>query len=100
MKITISIPQKVYDELEGLRGRVPRSTYIQGLIQGEGNAKKRVVLEHGFDSDVSYSDSEPIESTSMAAVAGFGSMGKKKVVKGSKELPSQEAGEFKTYFKK
>jgi len=100
MKITISIPQKVYDELEGLRGRVPRSTYIQGLIQEVGNAKKREILERGFDSDVSYSDSEPISGTSMEAVAGLGSMGKKKAVKGSKELPSQGEGEFKTYFKK
>jgi len=36
MKITITIPERVYKELERKRGYVPRSTYIQNLIMGEG----------------------------------------------------------------
>ena len=34
MKITITIPDSLYKKLESDRGRVPRSTYIQGLIGG------------------------------------------------------------------
>lgn len=36
MKITISIPDKVYRKLEEDRGIVPRSTYIQDLISYNG----------------------------------------------------------------
>jgi len=34
MKITITIPQEVYEKLEVDRGLVPRATYIQQLIRG------------------------------------------------------------------
>lgn len=35
MKITITIPERVYKELEKKRGYVPRSTFIQNLVMGE-----------------------------------------------------------------
>jgi hypothetical protein len=34
MRITISMPDEVYDKLEEDRGSIPRSTYIQELIKG------------------------------------------------------------------
>jgi hypothetical protein len=39
MKITITIPDGVYEILEDRRGLVPRSTYIQDLITGGSSIK-------------------------------------------------------------
>jgi len=44
MKITITIPDSVWVKLEGDRGLIPRSTWIQELIIGKG----KVVKERGF----------------------------------------------------
>jgi hypothetical protein len=46
MKITITIPEGVYAKLEGDRGSVPRSTYIQDLIMGI-ISKGGVLVEKG-----------------------------------------------------
>jgi hypothetical protein len=62
MKITISLPQEVFNKLEGIRHLVPRSTYIRGLILDEYEERSRAVLESGFNSKVSYDDSKPISS--------------------------------------
>jgi len=41
MKITISMPDEVYNKLEEDRGLIPRSTYIQKIIKESGRRFKR-----------------------------------------------------------
>lgn len=79
MKITITIPNEVYDKLERDRGMVPRSTWLQRLIMGN---KKEAKEEKGSKEEV-------LDKLVKSGV----------VKKGAKELPSQGDGEFKTYFK-
>lgn len=71
MKITITIPEGVYAKLEGDRGSVPRSTYIQDLIMGI-ISKGGVLVEKGTMP-------QP---------------------KKEEEKVGEEEVEFKTYFKK
>lgn len=79
MKITITIPNEVYDKLERDRGIVPRSTWLQRLIMGN---KKEAKEEKGSKEEV-------LDKLVKSGV----------VKKGAKELPSQEVEGFKTYFK-
>jgi metal-responsive CopG/Arc/MetJ family transcriptional regulator len=39
MKITISMPDEVYNKLEEDRGLIPRSTYIQKIIKESGSVE-------------------------------------------------------------
>lgn len=41
MKITISIPDELYEKLEHDRGLVPRSTYIQKLVAAADGLEKK-----------------------------------------------------------
>ena len=84
MKITISIPQGIYDKLERDRGMVPRSTYIQSLIRG---SKGAVLSEEGPKLD----SSDEYELKERIVVKPKGS---------KKELPRQEISKHITYFKK
>lgn len=54
MRITISMPDEVYDKLEEDRGSVPRSTYIQDLINCFGEGAGNITPEHilGKSSDI------------------------------------------------
>ena len=56
MKITITMPEGVYEKLEVDRGSVPRATYIQGLISG-------VTGEQGVTGSTSVSKTEGSGST-------------------------------------
>lgn len=79
MKITITIPNEVYDKLERDRGMVPRSTWLQRLIMGNKKEAK----------EVKGSKEEVLDKLVKSGV----------VKKGAKELSSQEIGGFRTYFK-
>lgn len=56
-KITLSIPDDVYEKLEGDRGSIPRSTYIQDLIRsGIEDTEAHVHEESIEDSPVDTQD--------------------------------------------
>lgn len=73
MKVTISIPDKIYKKLEEDRGSIPRSTYIQDLIKGDNAIQPRVELGESVAVSKVEKSSEPSKSSTE---------------------------EFKTYFKK
>jgi metal-responsive CopG/Arc/MetJ family transcriptional regulator len=63
MKITITIPEHIYEKLEDSRGLIPRSTYIQALIAGSVKANKKMEKMYGTSVvDVVEKSSEPKKS--------------------------------------
>lgn len=100
MKITVTIPDNVYNKLERDRGLIPRSSFIQELIKGwRGSETKRG--EFSTEASISASKPEDAGSSPVApAKEKLDKLVKDGVVKrGVKELPSQEVEGFKTYFK-
>lgn len=84
MKITITIPDEVYGELEKKRGYVPRSTYIQKLITGD------TAIEISKDRiDIVNKKAVDLSEVKKLEKKGLLSKGVKENLK----------GEFKTYFK-
>jgi metal-responsive CopG/Arc/MetJ family transcriptional regulator len=51
MKITISMPDEVYNKLEEDRGLIPRSTYIQKIIKESGSVEGLEEVEEEKDED-------------------------------------------------
>ena len=96
MKITITIPDSVYEKLEVDRGMIPRSTWIQTLVMGY----RRTATEASIKAEPLVVSRELAEDLSKGAEKALDKLVKSGVVKkGVKELPSQSVGEFKTYFK-
>ena len=86
MKITVTIPDNVYDKLEGDKGLIPRSSFIQELIKGWQNSETKL---GEFSTEVSISASKPEDAGSSPVAPA----------KESSELIKSSTPEFKTYFK-
>lgn len=89
MKITISIPDKIYKKLEEDRGLIPRSSFIQGLIMGWRGSEAEL---GELSTEVSTAPSKS-EDTGSNPVAPASEEECAEIVESATE-------EFKTYFKK
>lgn len=94
MKITITIPKEVYDKLERDRGMIPRSTYLQKLIQ-----------EGDFSQEGPKLDTEDRYEIKERVVVKPRKELPKEVPKEVKELerkglPTQDIDGFETFFKR